>query len=349
MLVCFLVLLGFRLAVLKVYEKLLEDNIKYVSPIMLKKYYRSLTYETIPNRRYADGALTLIWCVYESCEALGISFNEIEWKNWLMFQQSEKEFPCRSITLRRDYSVGVSVIGFNSEKGKVELRPTVSRSYKGLIDYVIEKRIPYTGRVVLKGYGERKGILWVNGRIDITIPYNAYFEVMRRFKRNYGKLYGGVDVNSDRLNLAIVDGNGRLRDTYTFWFREVTAKGYSGHRAWSIIGMKIHEMLKYAYHNGVKTLFLENPEVLGKLRLYWVRNDKRLHENYNWKVMTFRSSIIGRIILKAPLYSINVKYVDPKGTTNSEKHHIIMRKHRLDKHTASAYIIALRGLNHKLI
>jgi len=51
------------------------------------------------------------------------------------------------------------------------------------------------------------------------------------------------------------------------------------------------------------------------------------------------------IALKAPLYSIEVRYVDPRGTTHSEEHDEIMRKHRLDRHTASAYLIALRGLN----
>ena len=212
------------------------------------------------------------------------------------------------------------------------------------IDYVIEKRIPYTGKVVLKGYGERKGVLWVNGRIDLTIPYNAYFEVMRRFKRNYGRLYGGVDVNSDRINLAIVDSNGNLRDTYTFWFREVTARGFPRRRVRTVIGMRVHEMLKYAYHHGVKTLLLENLDVLGKLRLLWIRNGRRLHRNYNWKVMTFRSSVIEMIAMKAPLYAIRVKYVDPKGTTKSREHDKIMKKHRLDKHTASAYLIALKGL-----
>ncbi len=108
-------------------------------------------------------------------------------------------------------------------------------------------------------------------------------------------------------------------------------------------------MLKYAYHHGVKTLFLENPEVLSKLKLLWIRNGKRLHKNYNWKLSTFRSRIIEMIAMKAPLYSIKVGYVDPKGTTNSKEHDEVMRKHRLDIHTASAYIIALRGLNHKFI
>ncbi|KUO80531.1 MAG: hypothetical protein AT718_02890 [Vulcanisaeta sp. JCHS_4] len=76
----------------------------------------------------------------------------------------------------------------------------------------------------------------------------------------------------------------------------------------------------------------------------WVRGSDKSHENYNHRVMVFRSSIIERIALKAPLYSIEVKYVSPRGTTNSDEHNELMRKYRLDRHTASAYLIALRGL-----
>ena len=177
------------------------------------------------------------------------------------------------------------------------------------------------------------------------MPLDFYRKYMARYRRNYGKLYGGVDANSDRINLAIVDGEGNLRDTYTFWFREVTARGYPRRRARTVIGMRVHEMLRYAYHHGVKMLFLENPEVLGKLRLLWIKNGRRLHRNYNWKVATFRSSVIEMIAMKAPLYAIRVKYVEPKGTTKSGEHDKIMKKHRLGKHTASAYMIALKGLN----
>ena len=108
--------------------------------------------------------------------------------------------------------------------------------------------------------------------------------------------------------------------------------------------MRVHEMLRYAYHHGVKALFLENPEVLGKLKLLWVRVDDRSHENYNYRVSVFRSSVIEMIALKAPLYGVEVKYVDPKGTTSSREHDNAMRKYRLDRHTASAYLIALKGL-----
>jgi len=40
---------------------------------------------------------------------------------------------------------------------------------------------------------------------------------------------------------------------------------------------------------------------------------------------------------------LQVVTVNPKGTTRSEDHEYVMRKCGLDKHTASAYLIALRA------
>jgi len=153
-----------------------------------------------------------------------------------------------------------------------------------------------------------------------------------------------VDVNTDRINLVIIDEDGKLRDRKTFWFPETIARGYSRNRAWGLIGMRIHEMLKHAYHHGVSVIALENPEVLGILRLFWIRNGERKHKNYNWKVSTFRSRIIERIAMKMPLYGLNVKFVEPRGTTHSKKHDKIMVNYGLDRHTASAHFIALKSI-----
>jgi len=40
----------------------------------------------------------------------------------------------------------------------------------------------------------------------------------------------------------------------------------------------------------------------------------------------------------------NVILVNPKGTTNSEEHKKVMREKGFDRHTASAYLIVLKGL-----
>ena len=309
-----------------------------------KNTFRKLVYEIIPNRRYADGVIVLVRGVYESCRQLSIDFRRVELGDWLMFQQAEKEYPVRNITVKLGYEFHITTIDYNGIAERIVLKPTIPKNYKCLLDKILEEKQKHTARVVIKDYGVRKDRLWVHGEIQLTIPLDFYYKYMVRYTVNNGKLYGGVDVNTDRINLAIVDGNGRLRDTYTFWFPETTARGYPRHRARSIIGMKIHDMLRYAYHHGVKTLFLEDPRILGKLRLLWIRDGRRLHGNYNWKVSVFRGSIIEMIAMKAPLYSIKVVYIDPRGTTHSKEHNEIMKRYRLDKHTASAYLIALKGL-----
>ncbi len=60
--------------------------------------------------------------------------------------------------------------------------------------------------------------------------------------------------------------------------------------------------------------------------------------------MVFRSRVVEMVSVKAPLYSIGVGYVDPKGTTHSEEHDRVTGKHGLDRQSASAYLIALIGI-----
>jgi hypothetical protein len=315
--------------------------------ISWKNTFRDIAYGVIPNRRYADGAVTLVMGIYESCRALGVDFRSVELSDWLMFQQSELEYPNRNITLKPNYEFHVTTVGFDGSIDRVVLKPTIPRNYKELLDAVLTRHIKYVGKVMIDGVGARDNQLWLHGEVHMTVPLDVYYEHMVRHKRNGGKLFGGVDVNADRINLVIINEGGELIDHRTFWFSETTARNFPKHKVWSIIGMRIHKLLEYAYNNGVRALFLENPEALGRLKLMWIKNGNRKHENYNYKVSIFRSSIIERITLKAPLYSIKVGFISPRGTTNSEEHDELMRKYGLDKHTASAYLIALRGLRHQ--
>jgi hypothetical protein len=334
----------FKIATHRLLDVAKHSPILPATDIGWKSTFRGMAYETIPNARYTDGVITLVRSIYESCRQLGVDFRSVELSDWLMFQQSQLEYPARSITLRPGYELHITTVDYNGDTCRDVLKPTIPKGYKPLLDRILEERQKYAGRVVVKDYGVRKDNLWVRGEIQITIPVDFYYKHIAKVRVNNGRLYGGVDVNVDRVNLAVVDEEGRLRDVKTFWFREVTARGFQGRAGRSIIGMKIHEMLEYAYNHGVKILFLENPEVLGRLKLLWIRSGDRKHENYNYKVSIFRSSVIEMIVMKAPLYGIESKYVSPRGTTNSKEHDEIMKTYGLDKHTASAYIIALKGL-----
>jgi len=167
--------------------------------------FRESAYGIVPNRRYADGAVTLVMGVYESCRALGVDFRSVELSDWLMFQQSELEYPSRSITLKPNHEFHVTTVRYNGTTSRVVVRPTVPGSYRQLLDAIITGRVRYMGRVVITDYGVRDNQLWLHGEVQVTIPLDIYYEHMARHRRNDGKLFGGVDVNADRINLVIIE------------------------------------------------------------------------------------------------------------------------------------------------
>ncbi len=166
---------------------------------------------------------------------------------------------------------------------------------------------------------------------------------MRRYEKPLGNNIAGVDVNVDRLNLIVINRKGDIVWKYTTRFPQVTGRDCPRRKAWSIIGEVIHRVLKNVYSHGASVIAVENPEIIGYLRYYWIRNGDRKTRNYNYKVSIFRNSIIERIMWKVPLYGLKTIPVNPKGTTHSEDHEHIMKRYGLDKHTASAYLIALKA------
>jgi len=314
------------------------------SKIAWVKMFYSDARDLIPNKRYAYGAIYLVYGIWESSRRLKVDYKCVELSDWLMFQHYDREVDGNVIRILEDGSALVTTYSYDGSKDRVLVKAKPNKGYGRLLKPVVESKEKYMPRVVVRGYNIRGGELYVNGEIHVTIGYDFYLKHVTRYREPKGGLIGGVDVNTDRINLAIIDEKGDLRDYKTFWFSEATTRGYPRRKAWSVIGMKIHEMLRYAYNHGVSTIALENPEVLSYLKLAWVRSDNRKHENYNYKRAIFRNSIIERIVMKAPLYGLNIEFVDPKGTTSSREHNEIMKRFGLDRHTASAYIIALRSI-----
>ena len=296
----------------------------------------------IPNKRYAYGAVYLVYGVWQSAGELKVDYKNVELSDWLLFQHYEREVDGNVIRVSEDGSTLITTYSYDGSKDRVFIRARPNRGHAGLLKLVVESKEKYMPKVVVKGYNVRDGTLYLRGELHVAVSYSFYLKHSTRYREPRGGLVGGVDVNADRINLAIVDRKGNLRDYKTFLFAETTARGYPRRGAWSVIGMKIHEMLEYAYHHGVSAIALEGPEVLGYLKSAWMRGDDRSHENYNYKKAVFRSSLIERIAMKAPLYGLSVEFVNPRGTTSSVERDEAMRRYGLDKHTASAYLIALR-------
>jgi len=311
---------------------------------------RKRCYDILPNRRYIDGIATLIHSSLRSAKKLGVNIQELELDSWLLFQSEAEKVRYGNLNIRLTTSNKAEILTFDEDKRsqRIMVNINIPKGYKKLIKTLLEKsekkEIGYPARVVIKEYNAYSNKLYLYCELQIMVPYALYKEVMKRYDKPLSNLIAGIDVNTDRLNLAIIDCEGNLRDKKTFWFDNIISRGYKKERAWSKINEEIHKLLNYAYNNGVSTIVLENPNVVGYLRYYWIKNGERKSKDYNYKVSMFRGRIIERIGYKAPLYSINVIYVSPRGTTHSKEHDEIMREKGLDRRTASAYLIALKYL-----
>ncbi|MEM0341338.1 MAG: hypothetical protein QW387_01175 [Desulfurococcus sp.] len=101
----------------------------------------------------------------------------------------------------------------------------------------------------------------------------------------------------------------------------------------------LSQALKYVARIGADYVAFEN--------LYGVKS-KRFTGNptANRKISGFaKKQMLTHGVIKALRQGLSVILVDPRGTTNSEEHSEVMRRYGLDRHTASAYLIALRGLS----
>ena len=333
--------------------RIVKDNPLYLqlSETRFLKNLRNACYDVLPNRRYVDGVLKLVYSTLRSVQALGIDIRQIELKQWLLFQ-SDGEPQARGnldIRLVEPYRVRILTFDYNKASEYVEFDVVLPKGWRKLVEELVEranrKEVGYPARIYVSDYGVGKNGLHVAGEVQIMAPCRLYQEVMKRYDTPRGDLVAGIDVNVERLDVAVVSPSGKLKLVKTFWLDGAVHMGVRRERAWSIIGEVIHKMLKWLYHSGVSTIVLENPEIIGYLRYYWIRNGERRGRKWNWKVSMFRSSIIERISWKAPLYAMEVRYVDPKGTTHSQDHDALMRRYGLDRHTASAYLIALKGLD----
>ncbi|MEM0232897.1 MAG: hypothetical protein QXL22_02640 [Candidatus Nezhaarchaeales archaeon] len=65
----------------------------------------------------------------------------------------------------------------------------------------------------------------------------------------------------------------------------------------------------------------------------------------NRKIARFaKKQLLTHAVVMSLRYGLKPALVDPRGNTNSPIHGAVMKKHGLDRHTASAYLIAFRYL-----
>jgi len=310
----------------------------------------------VGNNRYARGSAKIVQGIIGSVKALqklgeNISLNDVELGDWWLIQSigarnDASEKGNRNIRLIGDNDVEILVHDEASWR-RIKVEYGASKRYSMILNEVaklgMENKLGYLARIILLNYSPHRAYC----ELQVTIPWNLYMRYLPVKGHVHGDNIGGIDVNLDRINLAIVSRQGVLLGTYTARFPELKVQGLDYDRRTSIVMDAIHKVLDYAVNHGCSLIVLENPKTLGYLRWVWIRRGKRRNSTWNRRVSLFTVEIAERISWHAPQYELKIYYVNPSYTSKLAE--AIAENIGLDKHIASAHILALEylGLNPK--
>jgi predicted transposase len=174
--------------------------------------------------------------------------------------------------------------------------------------------------------------------IHLQIPLWLYLKHFSSPKPNGYGLIAGFDLNSDRLNVVVISKDGEIIVNKTWLYSDVTRPGFPKGKAMALRLNALSQALNFLSRIGVDYVVFED--------LFLVKRRKFARsKSGNRKVSRFaKRQMLIHGVIKALRLGFNVVLVNPKGTTNSEDHDKVMREKGFDRHTASAYLIALKGL-----
>jgi len=185
-------------------------------------------------------------------------------------------------------------------------------------------------------------------QLHVTIPMDTYLKYAGLSVREPTLVTGyasGADVNSDRINVAVIRVKDlRLIDYKTFWYDEVNSKGFPHDEAWRIISRRLHEMYVWLRQKNSLYHVFEDYELIGEWKLInQLRGRKLKSSESNWRMVTFRSSVIEKAILIAIRENFPLPVlIDPSNTSQIAKE--LAPLIGLDIHTTSAYVITCLGI-----
>ncbi|QXJ29089.1 Uncharacterized protein J5U23_01958 [Saccharolobus shibatae B12] len=174
--------------------------------------------------------------------------------------------------------------------------------------------------------------------IHMQVPLWLYLKHFSSPKPTGYGLFAGFDLNSDRLNVVVVDRQGEIITFKTWWYTEVVSHDYPKERAKALRLNALSQSLEFLAKIGVDYVVFEDLFVIKRRKFTKSKKGNR-------KITKFaKRQLLIHGVIKALRLGFNVILVNPKGTTNSEEHERIMKERGFDRHMASAYLVALKGL-----
>ena len=295
----------------------------------------------VPNQKYAHACYERAREMHQSARRLGKEVKQL--RQWLMFESIGDRLYKGNRNIRLSSPSEVEIVVF-TENYRIERIKLPIKTLKTHTEAVIElyrlgssKLLGYNARCIIRDYSRNKALI----EFQFMTPIEIYLKHRRVYDKPRGYNIGGIDWNSDRANLAIVSPKGELLDHKTWWFTEVISHGYSRVARRTKQSQVLSEIMDYCYHHGCSVVVFENPDAIKTRR--FTKNSTANRKITRWT----KREASQMFILKALRYGMKPVFVNPSYTSRLAE--LIAKDMGLDKHTCSAYILALEylGLNPK--
>jgi IS605 OrfB family transposase len=285
-----------------------------------KKEIVKQLYWTIPNTHYAEAAYT---------KALLFTLQEhLKLKKPLLFSIGKG-------AMREDGNRNIKVQGeqvkikYPSADGKhkwIEGRIEVQQRYKT----ILEKLRDYSYSVNIS---IRKGKYYA----FISIPVELYGEITNRDRvRENAANIAAFDLNSDRINMTLLNPKGLLIEARNHHFPEINSAGYPEERAKNTRLKSLAELIDYATEQGVRIFVFEKLKMKGAKNISSKKGNRKLSRFAARELLSHAEVMVKK-------RGGEFKQVDPAYTSKNAK--IINQDLGVDIHTASAFVLGLRYLH----
>ncbi len=298
-------------------------------------------YQTLPNYIYLESAYKHARFIVEGCKFNNGNPKHVHIRKLFIISRGSKyDKGNRNVKMVPNANFFQVLIKYPWDSSWIKCRALFGEKYIPLLRELLELTNQRK-----EGYGTcivfREGEITLHVSVPLFL-YLKHFSLPER--RGYG-LVAGLDLNSDRINMVVIDSNARIIAMKTAWFPETTLHGFPRDKARDIRLKKLKELPSYARRIGVDYVVFEN--------LFEVRKRGKVRSpSGNRKISRFaKKQLLQHGLLMTLKLGLTPILVDPKGTTHSHEHEEVMRRRGLDRHMASAYVIAYKGLkvitNHK--
>jgi len=173
--------------------------------------------------------------------------------------------------------------------------------------------------------------------LHVNVPITLYRKYFPILPRNNIKCFSNIaafDLNSDRVNMVLVNGHGFLLDAKVKHFPEVVSHGFPKDKANDIRRKALKDLVEYAVNHGAKIFVAER---LAKT------STKTRNKATNRKINKFAlKQYTGHLKVLVGRVDGKLHLINPAYTSVAAK--MISRDLGLDTHTTSAYILALKHI-----